>query len=469
MNKKRLSCVFSAFVLAPATLLLSSSVAGQETGVKIVNQTPKPLVGLYAVPSGQTNFGPNQLGREAVEPRGSLLFQRSPGSCDYDFLSVFSDGESVADYSVNVCAIDGGTYTLFSPESEGGKLVVFNGTTSALQEILIEGASLNQQAPAAEQNPAEEGQELDPEAEQNSDSGDAQAALCEQFSSPTVREVCYEALYELTQMDDEVDLEPSDNGSLSEGRSTRVESSRNCTDGTCDERFLREVGLLGSYAIRPQTEAWILTDTADLSCATIQRYDITATFANGQQEKKLGVNLCDRDKITFGQPQQGKPRRLTIVNATDQSPTDKDLVLQEIYITPPQSTSWGYNLLESRAIAPGSADQVAFVDTTDRCIHDVRAVFVNPNRVEHLEPVLWPGIDLCNLDNNTLVYGLENQAHRGADRPAIAAPVQAHAVKQLSRSKSEVCLSSANSRVCQPARRRSDPPRRPWWRTWRRP
>ncbi len=172
----------------------------------------------------------------------------------------------------------------------------------------------------------------------------------------------------------------------------------------------------------------------------------------------------------FGQPPQGEPRRITIANATDQGTADKNLVLQEIYITPPQSTSWGYNLLASRAIAPGDADQVAFVDTTNRCIHDVRAVFINPSRVEHLEPVLWPGIDLCDLANNTLVYGVEGQASEDASQPAIAASPQAlRPVKQLSRSKSEVCLSSADSRVCQPARRRSAPPQRPWWQTWRRP
>lgn len=467
MNKKRLSRVFSALVLAPATLWPSSLAIGQEAGVEIINQTQKSLVGLYAVPSGQTNFGPNRLGREAVEPDGSLLFQRSPGNCDYDFLSVFSDGESVADYNVNVCTIDGGTYTLFAPESEGGKLVVFNGAASDLQEILIEGASSSQSAPAVEHNSGTlEGQESVAEPEQNSGDGNVQAALCEQFSSSTVREVCYDALYEMAQINGDPDLESADDGSQSEGRSTRVESSRNCADDVCDERFLREVGLLGSYAIRPQTEAWILTDKADLSCATIQRYDVTATFANGQQEKKLGVNLCGQDEIVFGQPPQGAQRRITIANATDQSTTDKNLVLQEIYIAPPQSPSWGYNLLESRAIAPGDADQVAFVDTTNRCIHDVRAVFINPNRVEHLEPVLWPGVDLCDSANNTLVYGVEGQASGDVEEPAIAALPRA---KQLSRSKSEVCLSSADSRVCQPARRRNASLQRPWWRTWRRP
>ncbi|MBD1875227.1 hypothetical protein H6F75_17230 [Nodosilinea sp. FACHB-131] len=457
--------------MAPATLLLSNSAVSQESGVEIVNQTQKSLVGLYAVPSGQLNFGPNRLRGEAVGPSGSLLFQRSPGNCDYDFLSVFSDGESVADYNINVCTIDGGTYTLFSPESEGGKLVVFNGTTSDLQEILIEGASMSRLAPSTEQSPATpEGQEPNSAAEQNSDGGDLQAALCEQFSSPAVRRVCYEALYEMALINGDVDPESAGGDSLSAGRSTRVESSRDCTDDTCDERFLRQVGLLGSYVIRPQTEAWILTDTADLSCVAIQRYDVTATFANGQQEKQLGVNLCDQDKIVFGQPQQGEPRRITIANATDQSTTDKNLVLQEIYIASPQSTSWGYNRLESRAIAPGEADQVAFVDTTRQCIHDVRAVFINPNRADHLEPVLWPGINLCSLVNNTLVYGIEGQASRDASQPAIAAPPQAlRTVKQLSRSKSEVCLSSADSRVCQPARRRNATPQRPWWRTWRRP
>lgn len=267
-------------------------------------------------------------------------------------------------------------------------------------------------------------------------------------------------------------LDPSSTESTSGSRRTSTESSTDCVNGICDMSMRREVGLLGSYAILPDQEAWILTNAADLSCETIQWYDVTATFENGQQETKVGVNLCEQDHIFFGQPKQGEQRHIAIANATDQSSLEKNLVLQKLYITPSQSNTWGYNLLESRAIGPGEESLITFIDITDQCSHDIRAVFVNPNRVDHLEPVQWHGIDLCNLDGDRLVYGIPLEANSGGvPYTAIALVPQSLklATKQLSRSKAEVCLSSSNSRVCQPARRRTTSTQRPWWQIWRQP
>lgn len=435
MYGRRLSFSFSALLLSPATVFLSSSATGQGTGIELVNQTQKSLVSLYAVPSGRSSFGPERLSGQPVRPNQSLLFQRSPGQCIYDFLTVFEDGENVADYGVNLCDIDGGTYTLFDSEGEEGKLAVFNGTDSALQEILIEGASSGPVGSPPEPDSAELDDQSSAPTPSPNQGGD-QAALCEQFSSQSVREVCYQALEEMRQIEQEnSEIGASNGGMTIDGRSTRVESSRNCVDDVCDQTFMRKVGLLGSYVIKSQEDAWILTNAADLVCETIQYYDVTATFENGRQEKKNGVNLCGQDNIVFGQPKQGEQRHITVANTTDQSPTEKNLVLKEIYIAPPQSSTWGYNLLESSGIEPGDEGQITYIDNTDQCFHDVRAVFVNPSRVEHLEPVQWDGIDLCDLNNNTLVYGIPAQVSRGQMQPAIATTPQVSnlATKQLSR------------------------------------
>lgn len=73
MHGRRLSLGFSALVLSPAAVFLSSSTIGQGAGVEIVNKTQKPLVSLYAVPSGQGEFGTDRLAGQPVAPNESLL------------------------------------------------------------------------------------------------------------------------------------------------------------------------------------------------------------------------------------------------------------------------------------------------------------------------------------------------------------------------------------------------------------
>ncbi|HSM83431.1 MAG TPA: hypothetical protein VLS96_17220 [Nodosilinea sp.] len=479
MGKNR-SCFVIAALSTSALLLVFSGAARAEdndietapasgTGLEIVNQTERYVTGLYISPADLGGFGFNQLSGQTVAPGESVLFEPTSDACLYDFLTVFDDGEPVADYSVDICAFSGGKYTLFEPDGEAGRLVVYNGTDSELRDILIEGASSTRPGPDGnpDGNPSDSGSgsadqpapDPAPPAElAPAPRTENPAALCENYRNPGLRSQCLEFFAAAAASGDQAEITIDSNRS-------RTEAASDCTNGSCDNRYSRAVGLLGSYAIEPGKDAWILTDSADLSCDTITRYDITATFANGQRETKRAVNLCGQDDIYFGQPKQGTPVSFTVVNATDQSRGKNNLVLRELYLTPVNGTTWGYNLLAAQLVNPGESGLVSFIDTTDDCTYDVRAVFVNPNQVEHLDPVRWSAVNLCQLDNNALVYGLT----AAAQRPAPATLALGLGPKQLVRPKSEICLASSGSSVCQPARRRDSSSRRPWWQVWSAP
>lgn len=453
MLKRRSFPIVSALVTSASIVFSSSAASAQSAGVEIANQTERSIIGLYISPSERSSFEFNQLSGQGILPGQSVLFEPRPDICFYDFLTVFSDGESVADYDIDICNFSGGKYTLFEPDSEAGRLVVYNGTDSELREILIEGASSTQPRPPAlaeTETPAL----TSPESPQALPA--APAAICENYSNPRLRAQCIELFLAAGVDGDQI---------VVDSRSSRTEASSDCTNGNCDSRFSRTVGLLGSYAIGSGADAWILTNRSDLSCDTIWNYDITATFANGQQETKRAVNLCGQDNIFFGQPKQGTPVTVTVVNATDQSQGKTDLVLREIYLAPANSNTWGYNLLEAQLIAPGETSQISFVDTTTNCTYDIRAVFVNPDQVEHLDPVRWSGVNLCDLDDGALVYGLT----ASAQPPQAQHQAIQRLLKQLVRPKSEVCLASSGSSVCQPARRRNTSSQRAWWQIWRLP
>lgn len=493
----------------------------QTTGPTLVNRTTKTLVGLYMVPAGSGTFGPNQLPRSGVGPNQTVPLRLSSGHCIYDILSLFSDGDRLADYGVDLCSAGSGIYSLYNDGETSGKLSVFNGTNLPITGILIEGAAVGGQSPSRPSPPPARPAPSLP---------DDQCDLSDPSDSQTFQEcldqVINRALEEqggadsdvagvtVTNQNSQSSSSASASSSSSSG-SSRVSSSssssattgnsgsqqeqvsntESCVNGVCTSTFSGQVSLLGSASIRPQQETQILASASDLRCTTIQRYDVTVTYNNGSQEKLRDVNLCDgQAQIVVGSPPQQAPIPLTLENATDQALVGKNLVLREFYAVPAGSRSWQYNLLPGRIIQPGAVDRVAVPATANACLYDLRAVFVNPERVEHLDPVDWLGVNLCDPRLQALVYGLP--ATSGAE-PAVSPvstgfrlfPGMAVAAargsadesdppwrrtkgidpKQLVASNVNSCVSPQNSRVCQPNPRPTPPPPRPWWQVWRRP
>ncbi|MFH7243157.1 MAG: hypothetical protein ACHWZW_09940 [Spirulina sp.] len=492
--------------------------AAQTTGPTLVNRTTKTLVGLYVVPAGSGTFGQNRLASSGVGPNQTVPLNRSSDHCIYDILSLFSDGDRLADYGVDLCSAGSGLYSLYNAGETSGKLSVFNGTNLPITGILIEGATVgvqSQPSPSAEPELSpedcvnllpdlqalhqclEERVTLPQESQGSSASGESTVSIQSTNSSSSSGSSSGGTSSVNFNRSSSNDGSSRVSGTLTtetgSAQQEQVSNTESCVNGVCTSTFSGQVSLLGSASIQPQQETQILASAADLRCTTIQRYDVTVTYRNGRQEKLQDVNLCDgQARIVVGEPPQQAPILVTVQNATDQALVGKNLVLREFYAVPAGGRFWQYNLLAGRIIQPGAVDQVAVPATANACLYDLRAVFVNPERVEHLDPVDWLGVNLCDPRQQTLVYGLPatsgvepsvNPASTGlrlldmaapGDLGAAEDPVRAWMrtkgtdLKQLVASNVNSCVSPQNSRMCQPPRQ-TRPPSRPWWQVWRRP
>lgn len=93
-------------------LLLSAFVAGSmamgaahAAKVKVVNKTSVTIVGVYASEPSTTDWEENLLDGDTLKPGESFVidFETSGGSCKWDFLGKFKDGDEAINKGVNVC------------------------------------------------------------------------------------------------------------------------------------------------------------------------------------------------------------------------------------------------------------------------------------------------------------------------------------------------------------------------------
>ena len=441
--------------MAGASLLGGQTPAiAQPINLTLMNQTSDALEEFYVTPAAIDISGIERLQNRLVAPGDSVLLALDISECLYDVRGVFSNGAEVLDYGIDLCALETGTYTFFDPDNERQDLRVFNGTTENLVEFQIKGQ--NTQNTDTVENAGLE----------------AYLAWLENLTErfPELREQLEAMLGELD------DLDNVGSYSFELSRSSRIQQS-----------------LTGEYVIQPQEEVLIATDIMNADCQDIQFYDITAIFEGPEgrrEETQDGVDLCKQDTITFGEPQQGESRTITVQNNTDPE-SAPGLVLWELYVTPPNTDNWGYDQLGTDVIDQGVVGRVSLLDTTPDCLYDVRAVFVEPESSQALEPVDWLGVNLCELNHQALIYGLDPVADQDEESVAIAPhhhpipssqPLKQYnhwlkqhpwkaATKQITRRKRQACLSSASSRVCQPiGKNSSSSSQSPWWqRLFRRP
>ena len=414
---------------APTTRLLAIAAAvsgsllwaeqpaqGQALSLTLVNRADESLEELYITPSDSEDFGDNRLSRPLAAGASRTITINDDQACLYDILGFLSSDAEVVDYEIDICSINGGEYTLFDPDNPVQDLLVFNGTADDLVELRLVVDFL------------EEDPFIEDSLEIEDDFGDF--------------DELEEALGELAALE-ELDAELPEFSEF----------------------------LLGNIILAPQEQVLLTTGITALDC---QEALLVATFEgqDGLREETRDIDLCTDDTVVFGDFPAGNDLTITVQNATD------DLVLWEFYATPPDSDDWGYDLLETEVVDPSSAQAVSiFSADPDTCIFDVRAVFVEPKSFRNLEPVDWFEVNLCELENQTLIYGLPPTVSNGDRRmtreslEAAFSPEQRSkaGLKQISRRKSRTCLSRARSRVCQPARKtRSSTV--PWWaRRFRRP
>jgi len=97
-----------AAALMAATALPAAAL---DRRVRIVNNTGYTIVEFYGSHTDARSWQEDILGRDVL-PSGSSVninFDDGTGYCIFDFKAVFSDGDVLTKYGVNVCEI--GTYT----------------------------------------------------------------------------------------------------------------------------------------------------------------------------------------------------------------------------------------------------------------------------------------------------------------------------------------------------------------------
>lgn len=80
---------------------------------EMVNRTGYTITGVYAGPSNESAWGPNVLESTITDGQTLVVTLDTDGyGCIWDLKYVFSDGDEVEEYEVDICRIDGTRYTI---------------------------------------------------------------------------------------------------------------------------------------------------------------------------------------------------------------------------------------------------------------------------------------------------------------------------------------------------------------------
>lgn len=91
-----------------------STLAGQDLVFKLSNSSSYAITEFYASPSSLGHWEEDILARLDVSPYQSINININDGRdvCSYDLMMVFSDGDYIAEYDVDLCDLAGGIYTI---------------------------------------------------------------------------------------------------------------------------------------------------------------------------------------------------------------------------------------------------------------------------------------------------------------------------------------------------------------------
>jgi hypothetical protein len=115
--------IFTATVATTAIALgLGSTAKGalalDDLMFVLNNDSPYEITEFYTSPSGLDDWENNILEGAALSPYDSIQVNMNDQRdvCEYDFLTVLSDGTEVERYNVDLCDLAGGTYTITEEE-----------------------------------------------------------------------------------------------------------------------------------------------------------------------------------------------------------------------------------------------------------------------------------------------------------------------------------------------------------------
>ena len=166
MDKRLFASIAIATVSIP--LLASPSFSNlpeltSEHNITIFNGSESEILKeIYATSTEQDDFGENLISRGLepfeevnlffsveVEGNGTAIISNLADECEldvwwYDFLFVFSDGNEVRDYGINVCEITDSSYIVADPtEAEDQQdtadiFTIYNGTSDTIKDLRIQ-------------------------------------------------------------------------------------------------------------------------------------------------------------------------------------------------------------------------------------------------------------------------------------------------------------------------------------------
>jgi hypothetical protein len=111
-NLVRNTLVASALAVPMAAIITDAAIAGKDNFI-VRNDSRVPITQLYVSASSRPTWDNDILEGDWLEygEQTRIVFgDPSPNNCLYDILAVFSDGQTVEDYQVNVCSNTGYTF-----------------------------------------------------------------------------------------------------------------------------------------------------------------------------------------------------------------------------------------------------------------------------------------------------------------------------------------------------------------------
>jgi hypothetical protein len=96
------------------SMVLASSTAWAQRALSFTvdNQTGHTLIGLYGGPSSSDEWGGNVLSQQIVSGDTLVVRIADARTCVWDFRYEFSDKDSYEEYEINICDIDGESFTI---------------------------------------------------------------------------------------------------------------------------------------------------------------------------------------------------------------------------------------------------------------------------------------------------------------------------------------------------------------------
>ncbi|MEM1252830.1 MAG: hypothetical protein AAGI69_10380 [Cyanobacteria bacterium P01_H01_bin.21] len=253
------------------------------------------------------------------------------------------------------------------------------------------------------------------------------------------------------------------NGTTGNISGLRITAEYNETTNNGSRSGSYDQEIISSGELFRSGEEFLLTTELEVeNCADFETYELTATFSDSTKETK-NIDACSSETIVFGDPKPGVERRLTVQNGFDNA------ILWELYATKPADDDWGYDLLKEPVNSSGRSRRISLIDDVGDCLYDIRAVFIDPDpqSSKKLDPVDQYGVNVCELNNDTLRYSTSTiQSLRGVD---IVESVASKVIeKQLYTSppRGKTCLARSKSNVCRTSKKNPTQANRPWWRFW---